>query len=50
MHNYAQTLEIADHIMLMQRGLVTYENRAQATSVEELMEIVRREYRTARNG
>jgi len=50
MHNYAQTLEIADHIMLMQRGRVTYENRAQSTSVEELMEIVRREYRTARNG
>ncbi len=50
MHNYAQALEIADHIMLMQRGQVTYENRAKSTSVEELMEIVRREYRVARNG
>ncbi|WP_171033856.1 ATP-binding cassette domain-containing protein [Lichenicoccus roseus] len=49
MHNYAQTLEIADRIMLMQRGAVTYENHAAATSVPELMEIVRREYRSMRN-
>jgi len=45
MHNYAQTLEIADRIMLMQRGEVTYENHAKSTSVPELMDIVRREYR-----
>ncbi|WP_342628362.1 ATP-binding cassette domain-containing protein [Nguyenibacter vanlangensis] len=44
MHNYAQTLDIADRIMLMQRGRVTYENAASATSVPELMAIVRREY------
>ena len=49
MHNYAQTLEIADRIMLMQRGAVTYENQAASTSVPELMEIVRREYRSMRN-
>ena len=48
MHNYAQTLEIADRIMLMQRGTVTYESRAAETSVPELMEIVRREYRAMR--
>ncbi|HTW27178.1 MAG TPA: ATP-binding cassette domain-containing protein [Acetobacteraceae bacterium] len=48
MHNYAQTLEIADRIMLMQRGKVTYESAAKSTSVEELMEIVRREYRAMR--
>ncbi len=48
MHNYAQTLDIADRIMLMQRGRVTYENHARSTSVEELMEIVRREYRSLR--
>jgi simple sugar transport system ATP-binding protein len=48
MHNYAQTLDIADRIMLMQHGQVTYENHARATSVEELMEIVRREYRAMR--
>ena len=48
MHNYAQTLEIADRIMLMQRGRVTYESQSAATSVVELMEIVRREYREMR--
>jgi ABC-type sugar transport system ATPase subunit len=45
MHNYAQTLEIADRIILMQRGRITYEKATAATSVAELMEIVRREYR-----
>ena len=49
MHNYAQTLDIADRIMLMQRGTVTYEREAAATSVPELMEIVRREYRALRS-
>ena len=48
MHNYAQTLDIADHIMLMQRGEVTYERAAKETSVEELLDIVRREYRAMR--
>ena len=50
MHNYAQTLDIADRIMLMQRGRITYQKDAAGTSVEELMEIVRREYRVARTG
>ncbi len=44
MHNYAQTLDIADRIVLMQRGRITYQNEAKNTSVAELMEIVRREY------
>ncbi len=48
MHNYAQTLEIADRIVLMQRGRVTYESPAASTSVAELMDIVRREYRAMR--
>jgi simple sugar transport system ATP-binding protein len=48
MHNYAQTLDIADRVMLMQRGRVTYEKEAANTSVAELMEIVRREYREMR--
>ena len=47
-HNYAQALEIADRIMLMQRGRVTYESAAASTSVPELMDIVRREYRQLR--
>jgi simple sugar transport system ATP-binding protein len=49
-HNYAQTLEICDRIMLIQHGEVTYESRAGETSAEELLEIVRREYRAARLG
>ncbi len=48
MHKYAQTLDIADRIMLMQRGRVTYEQRSANTSVAELMDIVRREYRAMR--
>jgi simple sugar transport system ATP-binding protein len=48
MHNYAQTLEIADRVVLMQRGRITYERGAAATSVVELLEIVRREYRAGR--
>jgi simple sugar transport system ATP-binding protein len=47
-HNYAQTLEICDRIMLMQHGEVTFESAAATTSAEELLDIVRREYRAAR--
>ncbi|WP_233808154.1 ATP-binding cassette domain-containing protein [Paraburkholderia sp. HP33-1] len=50
MHNYAQTLDIADRIMLMQRGRVTYEQQSALTSVAELMNIVQREYRAMRTG
>ena len=47
-HNYAQTLEICDRVMLIQHGEVTFESRAGETSAEELLEIVRREYRSVR--
>ena len=49
-HNYAQTLEICDRVILVQHGEVTFESRTAATSAEELLEIVRREYRAARQG
>jgi len=49
-HNYAQTLEICDRVMLMQHGAVTFESQTAATSAEELLEIVRREYRAVRAG
>ena len=49
-HNYAQTLEICDRVMLMQHGEVTYESAAAETSAVELLDIVRREYRAARAG
>ena len=48
MHNYAQTLDIADRIMLMQQGRVTYQRESANTSVAELMDIVRREYQAMR--
>ena len=48
-HNYAQTLEICDRVMLIQHGEVTFESHAATTSAEELLDIVRREYRAARN-
>jgi simple sugar transport system ATP-binding protein len=47
-HNYAQTLEICDRVILMQHGEVTFESPAATTSAEELLEIVRREYRAIR--
>jgi simple sugar transport system ATP-binding protein len=49
-HNYAQTLEICDRVMLIQHGEVTFESTAAATSPAELLEIIRREYRAARTG
>ncbi len=49
-HNYAQTLEICDRVILVQHGEVTFESQAATTSAEELLEIVRREYRAARAG
>jgi simple sugar transport system ATP-binding protein len=47
-HNYAQTLEICDRVVLMQHGEITFESATVATSAEELLEIVRREYRAFR--
>jgi ABC-type sugar transport system ATPase subunit len=49
-HNYAQTLEICDRVVLMQHGEITFESTAAATSAVELLDIVRREYRGARAG
>ena len=49
-HNYAQTLEICDRVVLMQHGEITFESQAAATSAAELLDIVRREYRAVRAG
>jgi simple sugar transport system ATP-binding protein len=49
-HNYAQTLEICDRVILVQHGEITFESAAGETSAAELLEIVRREYRAARGG
>jgi simple sugar transport system ATP-binding protein len=49
-HNYAQTLEICDRVVLMQHGEITFESATAATSATELLDIVRREYREIRAG
>jgi simple sugar transport system ATP-binding protein len=49
-HNYAQILEICGRAVLIQHIEVTFESQAAATLAEELLEIVRREYRAIRIG
>ena len=44
-HNYAQVLEICDRINILQHGSITLDKRATDTSLEELNELVMREYR-----
>jgi simple sugar transport system ATP-binding protein len=46
-HNYGQVLEVADRINLIQDGEITLDKYAKDTSVEELTEIVVKEYRAA---
>jgi simple sugar transport system ATP-binding protein len=46
-HNYGQVLEVCDRVNLLQGGKITYDKRAEDTSVEELTEIVVAEYRKA---
>ena len=46
-HNYAQVLEIADRVNLLQHGEITFDKTAAETSVQELNDIVIAEYRQA---
>jgi simple sugar transport system ATP-binding protein len=46
-HNYAQVLEIADRVNLLQQGEITFDKPARDTSVQELNDIVIAEYRRA---
>jgi simple sugar transport system ATP-binding protein len=46
-HNYGQVLEVADRINLLQDGEITLDKASKDTSVEELTEIVVKEYRAA---
>jgi ABC-type sugar transport system ATPase subunit len=46
-HNYAQVLEIADRVNLLQQGEITFDKSAKDTSVQELNDIVIAEYRRA---
>lgn len=47
-HNYAQTLDVADRVMMIQRGTCTFEGHSAKTSAAELFDIVRREYQSNR--
>jgi simple sugar transport system ATP-binding protein len=49
-HNYAQILEICDRVNLLQHGRITLDKPTTETSLEELNEIVMREYRIGANG
>ncbi|RAQ94458.1 ATP-binding cassette domain-containing protein [Thermogemmatispora tikiterensis] len=48
-HNYAQVLEICDRVNLLQHGRIALDKPAGQTSVEELTELVMREYRVGAN-
>jgi len=49
-HNYAQIFDFCDRINLLQNGRITFDQRTQDTSVEELTRLVVHEYRAARTG
>lgn len=44
-HNYAQTLDVADRVMMVQRGTCTFESRSADTNVLELLDVVKREHK-----
>jgi len=48
-HNYAQIFDFCDRINLLQNGRITFDQRTQDTSVEELTGLVVHEYRAARS-
>ena len=47
-HNYVHVLEISDRVNLLQHGRITLDRPSSETSVEELTELVAREYREQR--
>ncbi len=47
-HNYAQTLEVCDRIMMFQHGEVTFERASAETSVPELLDVVKQNYKVIR--
>ena len=49
-HNYAQVLEICDRVNLLQHGTITFDKKRTETSLEELSEMVMREYRIGATG
>lgn len=49
-HNYAQVLEICDRVILLQHGTITLDKPVAPTLMEELTELVMREYRIRTGG
>ncbi len=48
-HNYAQVLEICDRVNLLQHGIIALDKPVAETSMDELTELVMREYRVGTN-
>jgi simple sugar transport system ATP-binding protein len=46
-HNYAHVFEVCDRVNLLQHGRITFDKPTSETSVEELTDLVVREYREA---
>ena len=47
-HNYAQIFDVCDRVNLIEGGLITFDKPTSETSVQELTDIVVKEYRSAR--
>jgi ABC-type sugar transport system ATPase subunit len=47
-HNYAHVFDVCDRVSLLQNGQITFDRPTRDTSVEELMNLVLHEIRTAR--
>jgi len=47
-HNYAQIFDVCDRVNLIEGGLITFDKPTSETSVQELTDMVVKEYRTAR--
>jgi simple sugar transport system ATP-binding protein len=49
-HNYAQVLEVCDRINLLQHGEITFDKTTETDLMDEINEIILREYRLGKNG
>jgi simple sugar transport system ATP-binding protein len=49
-HNYAQVLEVADRINLLQHGEITFDKPVGANSMDEITDIIMQEYRVGKFG
>jgi simple sugar transport system ATP-binding protein len=47
-HNYAHIFDVCDRVNLLQKGEITFDRSTKETSVEELMNLVLHELRSAR--